>query len=242
MKSVEELRRINLDKLIQETPDKTIEQVAEKAGCNATYLRQVKNQHIVTSNGKPATMGKIVARRLEAGFGKFTGWMDVDHDNSEDQTSNVIVDSFEKKQKGLLTIAQYDDVRGSMGVGVVLQDQPGQITLWEVTPEWIEKNIPANTGNKNLKIITGFGDSMKGLFNPGDPLVIDVGVKVCNHDGVFFFRVGNEGFVKTLQRIPGEGIRVISENKKYETWTIKPDMDFEVLGKVLILWKSDKLG
>jgi len=240
MKSVEELRRINLDRLIQETPDKTIEQVAEIAGCNATYLRQVKNQHIVSSNGKPATMGKIVARRLEAGFGKFTGWMDVDHENSEERTADIVVGSYEKKQKELLTIAQYDDVRGAMGQGIILQDQPGQITAWQVTPEWLSKNIPSNTGADNLKIITGFGDSMVGMYNPGDPLVVDVGVRECNHDGVYFFRVGNEGFVKTLQRIPGEGIRVISENKKYETWTIKPGMDFEVMGKVLTIWKSER--
>jgi phage repressor protein C with HTH and peptisase S24 domain len=142
-------------------------------------------------------------------------------------------------QKELL-ISQYHDVRGAMGNGLVLRGESGQITGWKVTPEWISKNVPSNTGSKNLAIVTGFGDSMRGMFNSGDPLLVDTGIKSLDYDGVYFFRVGDEGFIKTLQRIPGDGIRVISENKKYETWTINADMDFEVFGRVLKVWKSEE--
>jgi len=137
-----------------------------------------------------------------------------------------------------ILINQYHDVRGAMGQGLVLRGESGQITGWKVTPEWLNKNVPSNTGNKNLAIVTGFGDSMRGMFNSGDPLLVDSGVKSLDYDGVYFFRIGDEGFIKTLQRIPGEGIRVISENKKYETWTITKEMDFEVLGRVLKAWES----
>lgn len=139
-----------------------------------------------------------------------------------------------------LTISQYIDVRGAMGNGLVLRGESGQITGWKVTPEWISKNVPANTGSKNLAIVTGFGDSMRGMFNSGDPLLVDTGIKSLDYDGVYFFRIGDEGFIKTLQRIPGDGIRVISENKKYETWTINSNMDFEVFGRVLKVWKSEE--
>lgn len=139
-----------------------------------------------------------------------------------------------------ILINQYHDVRGAMGQGLVLRGESGQITGWKVTPEWLSKNVPSNTGNKNLAIVTGFGDSMRGMFNSGDPLLVDSGVKSLDYDGVYFFRIGDEGFIKTLQRIPGEGIRVISENKKYETWTITKEMDFEVFGRVLKVWKSEE--
>lgn len=199
------------------------------------------NQGELSGLLKSKSFGEKEARNLEKQARMPDLYLD-QPDEEDSETTSLVISSIEKRKKGLLTIAQYDDVGGAMGVGVVLQDQPGQITSWEVTAEWVSKNVPANTGAKNLKIITGFGDSMKGMYNPGDPLVIDVGVKLCDHDGVYFFRVGNEGFVKTLQRIPGEGIRVISENKKYESWTIREGMDFEIMGKVLIVWKSDKLG
>lgn len=136
----------------------------------------------------------------------------------------------------LIELKQYNGVGGGMGNGVTLRDQPGSIFGWSVTPEWIRKNIKSHSGAANLCIVTGFGNSMQPLYNPGDPLIIDTGVKSVDSDATYFFRVGEEGFIKILQRIPGEGIRVISKNKDYETWTIKPDMDFEVFGQVLKAW------
>ncbi|MEO8417531.1 MAG: S24 family peptidase [Methylophilaceae bacterium] len=135
-------------------------------------------------------------------------------------------------------IPHYREVVGSMGRDIILQDQPGQIVSLIATEEWMLKNVPSNTGPANLCVITGFGDSMKGMFNRGDPILVDTGVKSCQHDGVYFFRVANEGFIKRLQRVPGVGIRAIPQNKDYETWTITPDMDFHVLGKVLKVWES----
>jgi len=137
------------------------------------------------------------------------------------------------------TIREYVNVSGSMGVGILLRDQPGQITKWTVNEEWINKNVPYNTGKDNLAIVTGFGDSMRGMFNSGDPLLVDTGVKSLDYDGVYFFRVGSEGFIKRLQRIPGDGIRAISTNKEYESWTITKEMDFELFGRVLKVWNSE---
>ena len=128
---------------------------------------------------------------------------------------------------------------GSMGVGLVLRDQPGIIRGWAVNEEWINKNVKSHSGAENLCIVTGFGDSMKGMFNPGDPLLVDRGVVSVDYDAVYFFRVDGEGFIKRLQRIPGEGIRAISANKEYESWTIKQDMDFEVFGRVLKAWQGE---
>lgn len=142
-------------------------------------------------------------------------------------------------QTDIYTINEYVDVIGSMGVGILLRDQPGQITGFKVNSEWMNKNVPSNTGKENLAIVTGFGDSMRGMFNSGDPLLIDTGVRSLDYDGVYFFRVGNEGFIKRLQRIPGDGIRAISTNKEYESWTITKDMDFEVFGRVLKVWNSE---
>ena len=99
-------------------------------------------------------------------------------------------------------------------------------------------NVKHHTSNSNLCIVTGFGDSMLGMYNPGDPLLVDKGVTSCDFDGVYFFSVGDEGFIKRLQRIPGQGILVISQNISYRDWTIKPEMDFQVLAKVLKVWES----
>lgn len=140
-----------------------------------------------------------------------------------------------------LVIKQYE-TGGSMGKGLILQgDQPGIIRNMIVTREWAQKNLRAHTGLQNLCIVTGFGDSMKPLFNPGDPLIVDQGVKSCDVDAVYFFRVGDEGFIKRLQRVPGEGVWALSANKEYKDWLIQRDADFEVFGRVLKAWKGEDL-
>lgn len=142
------------------------------------------------------------------------------------------------KEADDLLIPQFN-TGGAMGDGLLLRDQPGMIRGWSVNREWLNKNLKNHTGAGNLCIVTGFGDSMKGMYNSGDPLVVDTGVKKVEYDAVYFFRVGDEGFIKRLQRIPGEGLVAISENKAYRDWTIKPDMDFEVFGRVLKAWKGE---
>jgi len=169
---------------------------------------------------------------------RFADFFGVDVDSFRTVKPNIPT-QLPTTSSGIL-IQQYTDVSGSMGDGITLRDQPGQITEWMVTPEWLNKNIPANTGNKNLRIITGFGDSMRGMFNSGDPLIVDIGVTTVEYDAVYFFRVGNEGFIKRLQRVPGRGLMAISENKAYESWAINDDMDFEVFGRVLKAWQSEE--
>lgn len=146
-----------------------------------------------------------------------------------------------------LVITQYDETGGSMGHGFNLTDNPpGHIRSWRVTHEWLRLNVPMHTGIKNLAIVTGFGPSMKPMFNPGDPLLVDTGVKVVDHEGVYFFRVGDEGFIKLIQRVPefdgpGVRLRVISKNPDFPPYDLSPkNPHFEVLGKVLTVWRSEQ--
>lgn len=128
---------------------------------------------------------------------------------------------------------------GAMGGGLVLRDQPGVIHSWHVSEDWIKRNVKHYSSVRNLCIVTGFGDSMRPLFNPGDPLLVDRGVTTVEYDAIYFFRVDGEGFIKRLQRIPGEGLVAISENKAYRDWTITESMSFEVFGRVLKIWRGE---
>ena len=144
-----------------------------------------------------------------------------------------------------VVISQYE-TGGAMGHGLVLQDQPGIIKEWRVSDDWLRLNVPHFTSKRNLTIVTGFGSSMKPMFNPGDPLLVDKGVRTVDHEGVYFFRVGEEGFIKMVQRVPefdGSGFvfRIISKNSDYPPYDISPkNPHFEVLGKVLTVWRSEQ--
>lgn len=135
------------------------------------------------------------------------------------------------------------DTGGSMGFGLELRDQPGVIQSLSVTAEWLRLNVKNYTAAENLCIVTGFGDSMKPTYNPGDPLLVDRGVTTVEFDSVYFFSIGSEGYVKRLQRIPSESglvIKAISDNRAaYDAFEITDGMDFQVFGRVLKVWRSE---
>lgn len=158
-----------------------------------------------------------------------------------------VVERSAENSEGDLLISQYD-AAGAMGNGgLMLEEQPpGLIKSWKVDPDWLRLNVQHHTGIRNLCIVTGFGPSMKPKYNPGDPLLLDTGIKDVERggDGVYFFRVGNHGFIKQLQRIPTEGglvLRAKSFNPDYDPFEITPKMDFAVFGKVLTVWRSEQV-
>lgn len=216
----------------------TLKLVMDAKAMNAYDLEKISGVHqptihrIVTGESKDPRSSTI--RKLAAALGLTESQLRGDEPLPD---GTMLAPS--KKAEDNLEIPQFD-TGGAMGGGLVLQDQPGVIQSWKVSPEWLRKNVKGYNSAKSLCIVTGFGDSMRPMFNPGDPLLVDISVNTVDFDSIYFFRVGNEGFIKRLQRIPGEGLRVLSANRdNYEPWTIKPDMDFEVFGRVLKVWRSE---
>lgn len=184
--------------------------------------------------GYRALRDKALAR-LEEATGKEPGWFDT-------ALPNITIGGAPKRSDdGDLEIPQFD-TGGAMGGGLVLPDQPGIIKSWTVSPDWVRLNVHRITSSKNLAIVTGFGPSMQPLFNPGDPLLIDRGITTVDIDGVYFFRVEEHGFVKQLQRIPTENgmiLRAKSYNERFDPFDISKNMDFEVFGRVVKVWKGE---
>lgn len=224
------LRRINLQRWIDTHHQR--DEHRQAAFVNKHDLSQSEVSGLLRNK----SFGEVKARNLEEKCDMPHMYLDTVHDETETETQVV-----SEPDSPYVTIQQYRDVRGAMGKGAYLLDTEGEVIDWRVTPQWVNSNLPANTGVKNLRIITGLGNSMKGMFNSGDPLVIDTGIRSVDFDAVYFFRVGDEGFVKLLQRVPGEGIRVKSLNQDYDTWVIREDMDLEVFGRVLKVWEGKDL-
>lgn len=201
--------------------------VAREAHVSADNLWQILNG-IALPSGNLRGVGARLRARLSERYPDWLVAVEAPHDAAVFAGPN-----------GGTEIPQFD-TGGKMGEsGLVLRDQPGMIRGWTVTPEWVQKNVHNFSSVKNLAIVTGFGDSMRPLYNPGDPLLVDRGVTTVEYDAIYFFRVGTEGFVKRLQRVPGNGLLVISENRSYRDWSITEDMDFEVFARVIKVWRGE---
>lgn len=234
MKDIDQIRRDNLRDI--ETEAGGASAAARMLGMSPTQFINLRDGAKDSKTGRRRGMRKETARRIEANANKPQGWLDIDHDS---EFATIGVAPLVDPSSSSITIQQYG-TGGRMGdAGVELRDQPGVIESWRVSREWLEKNVRGYSKVDSLCIVTGFGDSMRPMFNPGDPLIVDLGIKVAEFDAVYFFRVGTEGFIKRLQRVPGKGLLAISENSAYRDWVIDQTMDFEIFGRVLKVWRSE---
>lgn len=232
MKPIESIRQENLRALSNDLGGQA--RLAERIGKSPAQISQWLTGTKMPS-GKPRSVSSESAREIERILDLPKNWMDTPGDVVYE---TVVTAEFK-------SIPQYD-AAGAMGNGgLVLDEQPpGIIKSWQVDEQWLRMNVPAHTGVANLCIVTGFGSSMQPMFNPGDPLLMDRGVTECRSDGVYFFRVGDHGWIKQLQRIPTAGglvIRAKSKNADYDPFDITEGMDFHVLGKILLAWRSDRV-
>lgn len=134
------------------------------------------------------------------------------------------------------TIPFYKEFSGSQGDGSYAPLTESQIVNFEVSQRFLA-DLPANTGTHNLKIVIGNGHSMEPMFGHGDLLIVDTGVKSVQGDGVYFFRIGDHYYIKILEVTPG-GIRAVSKNEDYSSWTITDDKSVQILARVLRVWEG----
>ena len=166
--------------------------------------------------------------------------MDALLSDADQAPEGQLIPSHEDDESHGVKILQFD-TGGSMGRGVVLRDQPGVIKSWTVSDTWLQQNVHRMTAAGNLCIVTGFGPSMEPLFNSGDPLLVDRGIKRVDVDAVYFFRIGEEGFIKQVQRLyKGTELvlRAKSYNQMFDPFDIPQTPDFEVFGRVLKVWEG----
>jgi len=224
--------------------------IAADYGSRAAFLsanQWISKSRLSQAAGRHEPFGEDAANLWEEKLGLDKGWFSNTWPTPKEKrtgetTGTSVIKSHQDDENRGFKILQFD-TGGSMGHGVVLRDQPGVIQSWTVSDSWIQQNVHRVTSAKNLCIVTGFGPSMQPLFNPGDPLLVDRGVTNVDVDSIYFFRVGQEGFVKQLQRIPtadGLILRAKSYNALYDSFDIVDGMDFEVFGRVVKTWKGEE--
>lgn len=126
------------------------------------------------------------------------------------------------------------DVIASAGPGAASLGIVNRINTIEYDLEYA-RSIFGNRKEGTIAQITVRGDSMADTIEPGDLIFVDIATPYFDGDGIYVFCFSNEIYVKRLQKIKNE-LRVISDNKCYETWSINAD-EIDLLtisGKVIL--------
>lgn len=100
--------------------------------------------------------------------------------------------------------------------------------------DWLRTYV--STQIDKLSVVRVRGDSMQGVLEDGDTILIDH-TQTAPYDGIYAIRIENEVFVKRVQRKLNK-LRVISANPEYETFEIDLTdeyQNFAIIGKVVWL-------
>ena len=146
MRPVSEIRRENLELLIEE--EGTIPALNEKLGRrrNDPSLSFIRAQSVRSSTGKPYLMGDKLARDIESKLKLGRGWMDTDH-------TGILINSIDRPADGVKVLELENT--GSMGDDPSVLEQDVIIGGLTLAPDFVRRLNPSNP--MNLKVLTGHG-------------------------------------------------------------------------------------
>ncbi len=235
---MKELRWRTLAKLIGDMRTKDF---AEQHDLDASYLSQILNGH--------RGMGEKAARKMEIKIGLPDGTLvnpsqeglGAEGNTNQGKESNVISADFSKKdlQSGELSIPQYD-VRGAMGSGQLPNDYVEIIRHVTMHKSHLDLLGISYTSPANLAIITGWGQSMAGTINHGEPVFVDRGITSFTGDGVYVFTWDNLVYIKRLQKESKTHFKVISDNREHDPFKVEI-ADVVVHARAVLAWNARKL-
>ena len=122
-------------------------------------------------------------------------------------------------------------IEASAGHGSTLDNEESNLTM-AFRKYWITNYLNANP--KDLSVIRIKGDSMQGVLNNGDNVLINHN-KNKPQDGLFILRIDGGLYAKRLQVLPDGKLLIKSANKDYEAFSIdlySPPNDFQIIGAV----------
>ncbi len=125
------------------------------------------------------------------------------------------------------------DMSASAGGGFCATDQEEVKTLLAFKKDWIHTELLAKP--EELFLVHVEGESMTPVLNPGDVILVKKQDGAPVKDGIHVVRLDDVILVKRVQRLPGGKIKISSDNKAYEPYTLDlTQMDnFAVIGRVV---------
>lgn len=94
-----------------------------------------------------------------------------------------------------------------------------------------------------IKLISARGTSMQGTIENGDVLFVDSSIHAFDGDGIYVIARGSDVLVKRLQKLHGDMLAIISDNRAYksEELTGEEAGSVTICGRVLAAWSLKKL-
>ena len=106
-----------------------------------------------------------------------------------------------------------------MGDGRINEDFPEVIRAVEFPPDYIRSVVGFLPPPGRLVLVTGRGDSMVPVIEPGDSVIVDTGCQSYEGDGLYLINSGHGQQIKLLHD-RGDAVYVVSANVLYPPFPI----------------------
>nr|WP_315448010.1 S24 family peptidase [uncultured Pseudomonas sp.] len=133
-------------------------------------------------------------------------------------------------------IAHYD-VRAAMGGGQIPHDYPEMLQDVRVSPQHLREMGVEFKEHFHLKMVTGWGQSMAPTIKHRDPLLVDISIREFVGDGIYMFSWEGHLYIKRLQWVGDDQIKMISDNERHPPQTIRADETY-IQARVLLVWNA----
>ncbi|TNW23712.1 helix-turn-helix transcriptional regulator [Xylella fastidiosa subsp. pauca] len=131
------------------------------------------------------------------------------------------------------------EVEADMGEGRENLDYPEVIRSVEYAEEFIRSLIGFIPPRGRLKLVTGCGNSMAPVIQPGDVVLVDTGIQIFEGDGIYLINTGHGQQIKALQD-RGDAVYVVSANPLYSAFPF-PNEGF-IGGKIYLKNKIERFN
>ncbi len=119
-------------------------------------------------------------------------------------------------------------LEAACGIGIFSNDSY-ITTMFSATREWLALNLRQNPDK--LCLIHAIGDSMTDTIKPNDLVFVDPEATKQPSDGIWVYSNEEQIFLKRLQFMPKQKVKIISDNPAYETYTIDITDSFHLLAR-----------
>lgn len=132
------------------------------------------------------------------------------------------------------------DVQASAGAGLAAPENPEVLRRLNVLESWALTALGGDLSR--IKLISARGTSMQGTIENGDVLFVDSTVRAYDGDGIYIISRGGDVQVKRLQKLHGDVLAIISDNRAYQSEHLSGEEAnaVNVCGRVLAAWSLRK--
>lgn len=196
---------------------KSAHELAKKAGVSQSGLRKWQNAQSEPGRDKLIALAKAGNVRLE--------WL---------ATGEGPMREGEKAPGGkddYVLVPLYNDKVGA-GPGTVVENER-EVARLAFLKQWVKQK---GLAIKDLALVIVCGESMEPTFSHGDMVLVEIGDGEVVRDGLHVLRINDHLMVKRLQLLPGNRIRVTSDNPRYEPFEIglsEEGDQIKVVGRVV---------